>query len=338
MSEKDKLFTFMEGLKPWARLELQRQRVTDLGSAMAAAERLTDFNPEGRRDRQTDAWSCVARKDYGATSICEWRTRIRKKRRTTWAPSPNGATRCPKWRQRSWCHHMQERLPRLLLRASRKEEAQPRNPRKKGLMFVDVKIHGKPIRAMIDTGATHNYLASAEVERLGLVLGEGSWASKGDKLGRTTIAGVAKSVLIKVGSFEGKTNLSVVVMDDFKLILGLEFLRDTREKNLSAMQFEKGRKRNEPSYLCTLRFDEIEETSGPIPGRNKEVAERVRGRDARTSCLGSFRRRGQWITKSSLVPGTKPPARAPYRMSQPELVELRKQLKDMLESGIIKTR
>ncbi|KAL0433191.1 UNVERIFIED_CONTAM: hypothetical protein Slati_2653400 [Sesamum latifolium] len=53
MSEKDKLFTFMEDLKPWARLELQRQRVTDLGSAMAAAERLTYFNPENRRDRQT---------------------------------------------------------------------------------------------------------------------------------------------------------------------------------------------------------------------------------------------------------------------------------------------
>ncbi|KAK4402746.1 hypothetical protein Sango_1015300 [Sesamum angolense] len=53
------------------------------------------------------------------------------------------------------------------------EEAQPRNPKKKGLMFVDVKIHGKPVRAMIDTGATHNYLASAEVERLGLVLEKG---------------------------------------------------------------------------------------------------------------------------------------------------------------------
>ncbi|KAL0305164.1 UNVERIFIED_CONTAM: hypothetical protein Scaly_2994900 [Sesamum calycinum] len=53
MSEKDKLFTFMEGLKPWARLELQRQRVTDLGSAMAAAERLTDFNRRtGRIGRQ----------------------------------------------------------------------------------------------------------------------------------------------------------------------------------------------------------------------------------------------------------------------------------------------
>ncbi|KAL0411790.1 UNVERIFIED_CONTAM: hypothetical protein Slati_3768700 [Sesamum latifolium] len=53
MSEKDKLFTFMEGLKPWVRVELQRQRVTDLGSAMTAAERLTDFALETRRDRQT---------------------------------------------------------------------------------------------------------------------------------------------------------------------------------------------------------------------------------------------------------------------------------------------
>ncbi|KAL0287104.1 UNVERIFIED_CONTAM: hypothetical protein Sangu_2705200 [Sesamum angustifolium] len=53
MSEKDKLFTFMEGPKPWARLELQHQRVIDLGSAMVAAKRLTDFNPENRKDRQT---------------------------------------------------------------------------------------------------------------------------------------------------------------------------------------------------------------------------------------------------------------------------------------------
>ncbi|KAL0415858.1 UNVERIFIED_CONTAM: hypothetical protein Slati_3417700 [Sesamum latifolium] len=113
------------------------------------------------------------------------------------------------------------------------------------------------------------------------------------------IAGVAKSVLIKVGPFEGKTNLSVVVMDDFKLILRLEILQNTRtpvlphvdslmmmgakpcviptlvgrtgEKNLSAMQFEKGCKRSEPSYLCTLRFDEIEEASGPIPGVVKRL-------------------------------------------------------------------
>ncbi|KAL0421454.1 UNVERIFIED_CONTAM: hypothetical protein Slati_3168300 [Sesamum latifolium] len=53
ISEKDKLFTFMEGLRLWARHELQHQLVTDLGSAMTAAERLTNFNPENWRDRQT---------------------------------------------------------------------------------------------------------------------------------------------------------------------------------------------------------------------------------------------------------------------------------------------
>ncbi|KAL0411108.1 UNVERIFIED_CONTAM: hypothetical protein Slati_3700500 [Sesamum latifolium] len=209
------------------------------------------------------------------------------------------------------------------------EEAQPRNPRKKGLMFVDVKIHGKPIRAMIDTGATHNYLASAEVERLGLVLEKGVGRVKAINSAAQPIAGVAKSVLIKVGPFEGKTNLSVVVMDDFKLILGLEFLRDTRTA------FEKGCKRSEPSYLCTLRFDEIEEASGPIPGVVKKLLREFEDvmPDELPRKLPPKRTVDHEI---ELVPGTKPPARAPYRMSQPELVELRKQLKEMLESGIIK--
>ncbi|KAL0288261.1 UNVERIFIED_CONTAM: hypothetical protein Sangu_2665200 [Sesamum angustifolium] len=88
-------------------------------------------------------------------------------------------------------------------------------------------------------------------------------------------------------------------MEDFKLILGLEFFRGTRttvlphvdslmmlgaklcviptlagrtgEKNLSAMQFEKERKRNKPSYLCTLHFEKIEQASGTIPGVIKKL-------------------------------------------------------------------
>ncbi|KAL0458889.1 UNVERIFIED_CONTAM: hypothetical protein Slati_0516100 [Sesamum latifolium] len=53
MSNKYKLFTFMESLKSWVHLELQHQWVTNLGSTIAAAERLTDFNPEtGGKGRQ----------------------------------------------------------------------------------------------------------------------------------------------------------------------------------------------------------------------------------------------------------------------------------------------
>ncbi|KAL0391474.1 UNVERIFIED_CONTAM: Retrovirus-related Pol polyprotein from transposon [Sesamum latifolium] len=87
--------------------------------------------------------------------------------------------------------------------------------------------------------------------------------------------------------------------------------------------------------MCTLHFDEIEEASGPISGVIKKLLKEFEDvmPDELPRKLPPKRAVDHEI---ELVPGTKPPARAPYRMSQPELVELRKQLKDMLESGIIK--
>ncbi|KAK2980058.1 hypothetical protein RJ640_028787 [Escallonia rubra] len=43
----------------------------------------------------------------------------------------------------------------------------------KGLMFLDIKVNGKVIRAMVDTRATDNYISSTEVERLGLTVEKG---------------------------------------------------------------------------------------------------------------------------------------------------------------------
>ncbi|KAL2240154.1 UNVERIFIED_CONTAM: RNA-directed DNA polymerase [Sesamum indicum] len=101
------------------------------------------------------------------------------------------------------------------------------------------------------------------------------------------------------------------------------------------MQFEKGHKQNEPSYLCTLLFEEIKEASGPIPGEIKKLLREFE--DVMPDELPRKLPLKMAVDHEiELVPGTKPPARVPYRMSQPELVKLRKQLKDMLESGIIK--
>ncbi|KAK3012761.1 hypothetical protein RJ639_008109 [Escallonia herrerae] len=98
----------------------------------------------------------------------------------------------------------------------------------KGLMYVDIKVNRKAIRAIVDTGATHNYISSTEVERLGLTLEKGCGRVKAINSAAQPVAGIARSVLIKIGPYEGRTNFSVVIMDDFKLILGLEFLRDTK--------------------------------------------------------------------------------------------------------------
>ena len=46
MSEKDKVFCFVEGLKPWVKTKLYEQRVQDLMSAYVAIERLFDLTSD----------------------------------------------------------------------------------------------------------------------------------------------------------------------------------------------------------------------------------------------------------------------------------------------------
>jgi hypothetical protein len=88
------------------------------------------------------------------------------------------------------------------------------------------------------------------------------------------------------------------------------------------------------SYLAHPCWDEIEEKSGPVDPSVKRLLEEFEDvmPDELPKRLPPARDVDHEI---ELVPGTKPPARAPYRMSQPELAELRKQLTEMLEGGII---
>ncbi|XP_022888965.1 uncharacterized protein LOC111404384 [Olea europaea var. sylvestris] len=189
------------------------------------------------------------------------------------------------------------------------EEAKARICRAKGLMYIDVKINGKPIRAMVDTGATHIYLACIEVERLGLVLEKGSGKVKAINSTAQPIAGVVKSVLIKAGPFEGRTNLSAVQMDDFKLILGLEFLWDTKTAVLpysdSLMMMG-----NKPCVIPTQvgRMEEIEEANGPIPKPVKRLIQEFE--DIMPDELPKKLPPRKTIDHEiELIPGAKPPAR-----------------------------
>ncbi|XP_070040143.1 uncharacterized protein [Nicotiana tomentosiformis] len=51
MGDKDKLFAFIEGLKPYARMELQRQWVDTLPKAIQVAQCLEDYQLETQKDR-----------------------------------------------------------------------------------------------------------------------------------------------------------------------------------------------------------------------------------------------------------------------------------------------
>ncbi|KAK4422089.1 hypothetical protein Salat_2159900 [Sesamum alatum] len=47
-------------------------------------------------------------------------------------------------------------------------------PKQKGLLYVWVNVNENVVMAMVDTGATHNFVASREVQKMGLTLAEHS--------------------------------------------------------------------------------------------------------------------------------------------------------------------
>ncbi|KAL0362018.1 UNVERIFIED_CONTAM: RNA-directed DNA polymerase [Sesamum calycinum] len=76
---------------------------------------------------------------------------------------------------------------------------------------------------MLDTGATHKFVADREIQNLGLTLAQHSSRIKAVNSEVKPIQGVV-CVDLKVGSWTGKCNLMVVPLDDFDVILVMDFM------------------------------------------------------------------------------------------------------------------
>ncbi|KAL6141168.1 hypothetical protein ACLB2K_059458 [Fragaria x ananassa] len=141
---------------------------------------------------------------------------------------------------------------------------------------------------MLDTGATHNFIAVEEAQRLGLKGNNGGGSIKAVNSPARPIHDVVRGVKTCVGAWCGNLNFSIVPIDDFKVVLGLEFYdqvkaipmpftnslcftegdkacvvpttRGTKQdlKVLSALQFKKDIKREEDSYLAKSWHEQME--------------------------------------------------------------------------------
>ncbi|KAK2994408.1 hypothetical protein RJ640_009635 [Escallonia rubra] len=221
MSAVDRLFLFfMEGLKPWARTELNRRRVNNLNEAIIATESLSDYNSEQQRPLQRGNPSRTnggkkprgqaPNQSWGGKSSWAFNSSTQQKSRFEFKPSdastngevkklpfrgcflcqgPHVIANCP---QRQMMNaflttlgmynkenslalnqgsHQQVGNPEEDLSGEKPKDTLPKRKGDvpgKGLMYMDIKVNEKAIRAMVDTGATHNYISSTEVERLGL--------------------------------------------------------------------------------------------------------------------------------------------------------------------------
>ncbi|KAL4291758.1 hypothetical protein GQ457_14G015360 [Hibiscus cannabinus] len=110
------------------------------------------------------------------------------------------------------------------LYALRSELDQAELGKERGLMYVDIEVNGVASKALVDTGATDTFITPEEAERCNLKLSKGKGRMKAINSGAAVVWGSTKNVKTKVGPWEGSMNYTVVPMDDFNVVLGLDFM------------------------------------------------------------------------------------------------------------------
>ncbi|TYK11972.1 uncharacterized protein E5676_scaffold177G001560 [Cucumis melo var. makuwa] len=174
--------------------QVVEQRVQDLTSAYAAAERLFDLTSDSQDARPNQSSSPRRNRDSRSSS-----------------PKAVGGDK------RSGVIKYMSSL--------QKKSEESHVPSKGGLLYVDTWINQKQTKStMVDSGATHNFITEAEARRLRLRWEKDSGRMKAVNSIALPIVRLVKRTTIKLGGWKGPVDFVVVKMDDFDVILGMEFL------------------------------------------------------------------------------------------------------------------
>ncbi|MCO5548833.1 hypothetical protein L7F22_002295 [Adiantum nelumboides] len=91
-------------------------------------------------------------------------------------------------------------------------------------MYVQARINGQCQNAMIDSGASHNFISPQCARRLGIrtsKLGGGRSISVGFVQGEDSDTSMAFDVMVQIGEWRAKMDFIVVPMDSYDMMLGL---------------------------------------------------------------------------------------------------------------------
>ncbi|KAG8472442.1 hypothetical protein CXB51_035290 [Gossypium anomalum] len=187
-----------------------------------------------------------------------------------------------------------------------------------GLMFVDIIVAGRGLNTLVDTGASDLFMSEK----------------------------MAKELSLKIEKYSGQIKMvnseSIPITelhDDLLFKPTIYGANEKKEKHggktLSAVQFSKRVRQNEVFYLATLRDNVDEKSEGEIP---KEVERLLKSfQDVMPVELPKrLPSKREVDHKFELFPNTEPPARAPYQIAPPELEELRNELMELLDTGLIR--
>ncbi|KAL6269883.1 hypothetical protein ACE6H2_026794 [Prunus campanulata] len=321
MTDEDKLMYFMSGLQNWAKMELQRRHVQTLSEAIAAAESLVEF----KRNDQGDSKFKGKKGGSGSDGGDHEEGSKTGDKSDSHKSSGKKNDKCDKGKDKSklacylcdGAHMMRDCPQKKALNAmnQEKEEEAEREARMgaihrfnalqakvaqpkvqaKGVMFVDAMVDGKTTRCLVDTGASHNFMSVQEAKRLGCRVLKEEGSMKTVNSTAKPIDGVAHGVKLDIGTWKGVADFSVISMDDYDVVLGMEFMDEVKafpipfynimciaqggampcmvpvvrqqgkSKLLSAMQISKSWEKGEPTFLATMKRNIVEKEVQPFP-------------------------------------------------------------------------
>nr|CAN67852.1 hypothetical protein VITISV_020215 [Vitis vinifera] len=366
MAEEELLFNFMDNLQSWAEQELRRRGVQDLATAMAVAKSLVDYRrgdsskpkppskgnqAKGGGDKGSQGHTFKEGSSKGPSGK-DGKGKDKQKEFTPktncfLCDGPHWARDYPKRKALNVMIKEKEqegdaKVGSLQLLNSLKGKPMPKTPQSKGLMYVEAFVNGKATKALVDTGATHNFVSEDEARRLELQASkEGGWL-KAVNLAAKPSHGVVRGMTMHIGSWERRVKAvplpflrSMAVLEEEKSCMVPTVTKGTLKiPMLSATQVKKGLKRKEVTYLATLKEEKDDGSGEPMPKEIKGVLDEFK--DMMPPELPKrLPPRREEDHKIELESGAKPPAMGPYRMAQPELEELRRQLKELLDAGFI---
>ncbi|GJW00103.1 putative retrotransposon gag domain, aspartic peptidase domain protein [Tanacetum coccineum] len=313
LSDQDSLFYFLDGLQGWAKTELERRGVQDLSIAIAYVEALIEFSTRRESSNPKD-WKVNQDKGGGEKNAQpkvdpahKPPTGKDKNLKTSYksggcfiCDGPHRARDCPKKASlNSLSAHEDEEasdggcMGSIRILNAIKAKTEVPKVVGKGLQYVEATINGVKVCTLVDFGATHNFVADDEAKRLGINATKGSGTIKAVNSLAKAIHGVAKDVQAKIGEWEGTIDLWW--------------------KDLHVLRMMVSSKMEVPKVIERV----LDEFKDVMP---KKFPKKLPPRRELDHTI-------------ELEMGSKPPAKAPYRMPPPELEELRNQLKELIDTG-----
>lgn len=95
-------------------------------------------------------------------------------------------------------------------------------------MYVTTLTNRKTVPAMMDTGASYDFIAKRMIKSLGLTVSEHSSRIKAVYSQAQSVLDMANAVDIRIGAWAEKLNLTVVPLDDLDLIIENDWFVDAK--------------------------------------------------------------------------------------------------------------